>query len=499
MQAKIFLSYRRDDSRYQARMIYESFCRELPRENVFMDVSSIPSGRNFRKVLRDWVNECDVLLALIGPGWSTITDPRTGQRRLECSNDCVRIEIGEALLRDIPVVPVLLDGAPMPEADELPPDLRELVDRNAEFVEFRTFDADVAALIRKAIQPADVAALPPSAPGLVLAGTELTPEPRLVIPTRYVRNRSGTAFLPGSGRCEWFRDQVDAPEMVVLPAGAFRMGSPDDEPERETALAGSEGPLREVVISAPLAMARHAVTRGQFAAFVAATAHRPEPGACVWTGSGWRFDPEADWQRLPFAQDGGHPVVAVSWHDAKAYCAWLTRTTGEHYRLPSEAEREYAARAGTRTPFWWGDAIAPDQARYASRHAYNGGITVDQGSVGTARAVSHAANPWGLFNMHGNIWEWCEDCWHDTYVGAPSDGRPWLEGAGHEGRRVVRGGCWLGHPRTLRSADRSWVYAGARFPTQGFRVVREIRAAAAAAAEPVAAGPALAALTGVRC
>jgi len=130
-------------------MIHAAFCAVIPDDNVFMDVASIPPGANFRKILKDWVNQCDVLLALIGPGWIDASDPQTKGRRLDNPSDFVRIEIGEALARDIPVVPVLIDGAPLPDVGLLPDDLKELVARQAEFVEYRTFDADVERLIKK--------------------------------------------------------------------------------------------------------------------------------------------------------------------------------------------------------------------------------------------------------------------------------------------------------------------------------------------------------------
>src|SRR5262245_23912704 len=149
MAAKVFISYRREDSRYQARMIHAAFCQVLPRDHVFMDVDTIPLGAKFRETLKDWVNQCEVLLALIGPGWIDASDPKTKGRRLDNPSDFVRIEIGEALARDIPVVPVLIDGAPLPDIGLLPDDLKELVDRQAEFVEYRTFDDDVQRLIRK--------------------------------------------------------------------------------------------------------------------------------------------------------------------------------------------------------------------------------------------------------------------------------------------------------------------------------------------------------------
>lgn len=149
MAGKIFISYRRDDSRYQAQRIYDAFLRRLPRETIFMDVDAIPLGANFVKVLEGWVEQCDVLLVLMGAGWVNSTDPKTRKRRLDDQKDFVRVEIRGALTRDIPVVPVLLDGAELPDEAELPDDIKGLLYRNAEFVEYRTFDADVQRLIRK--------------------------------------------------------------------------------------------------------------------------------------------------------------------------------------------------------------------------------------------------------------------------------------------------------------------------------------------------------------
>jgi TIR domain/PAN domain len=149
MSGKIFISYRRDDSRYQARMIYEAFLRRMPRENVFMDIDTIPLGVNFVKVLEGWVEQCEVLLVLMGPDWANSTDPKTGKRRLDNPKDFVRVEIRGALTRDIPVVPVMLDGAEIPDEAQLPDDIKGLLNRNAEFVEYRTFDGDVQRLLKK--------------------------------------------------------------------------------------------------------------------------------------------------------------------------------------------------------------------------------------------------------------------------------------------------------------------------------------------------------------
>jgi TIR domain len=147
--SKIFISYRRTGSRYQAREIYKAFCAVLPPDNIFMDVNSIPPGADFVEVLEQWVSQCEIMLALISPDWIDAIDPKTGRKRLDNPNDFVRIEVGAALKRGIPVVPVLLDGAAVPDRDQLPDDLKNLARRNAEFVDYRTFDDDVKRLITK--------------------------------------------------------------------------------------------------------------------------------------------------------------------------------------------------------------------------------------------------------------------------------------------------------------------------------------------------------------
>ncbi len=179
------------------------------------------------------------------------------------------------------------------------------------------------------------------------------------------------------------------------------------------------------------------MTRGQFAAFVKAAGHK--------TSDRWR-DPG-------FTQDDSHPVVCVTWDDAKAYAAWLEKVTGRPYRLLSEAEWEYVARAGTVTPFWWGSSIAPAQANYDGNYVYAGGGSKGEFREGTVPVGSFDPNPWGLYNVHGNVWEWCEDTWHDSYRGAPTDGSAWVS-KGIDRGRVVRGGGWRSDPRYLRAAAR---------------------------------------------
>jgi formylglycine-generating enzyme required for sulfatase activity len=166
-------------------------------------------------------------------------------------------------------------------------------------------------------------------------------------------------------------------------------------------------------------------------------------------------------------------VIDVNWEDAQAYCRWLTAVTGKHYRLPSEAEWEYSCRAGTDTPFWWGWSISASKANYDGNYTY-GGVR-GKYRQRTVRVESFEANPWGLYQVHGNVWEWCQDIWHETYAGAPDDGSPWLQGV-DASRRVLRGGSWFYNPQYLRSASRNKYTTDGRFNYFGFRVVRMLTA-----------------------
>ena len=269
---------------------------------------------------------------------------------------------------------------------------------------------------------------------------------------------------PGAGQS--FKDCPDCAEMVVVPAGSFMMGTPPDEEvatEREDQV--------RVSIAAPFAVGRFAVTRGEFAAFVAATGHKTDGGCYRFSGSEWKREAERNWRSPGFAQDDSHPVVCTSWNDAKAYAAWLSSSTGKSYRLLSEAEREYVARAGSSTPFWWGTAISTDQANYDGRIAYAGGAK-GAWRQGTVPVDSFAANPWGLHNVHGNVWEWTEDCWNEMNAGNPGDGT--ARAAGDCSVRVLRGGSWNNAPHSIRSARRNRNPPATRDGYIGFRIARTL-------------------------
>jgi len=246
-----------------------------------------------------------------------------------------------------------------------------------------------------------------------------------------------------------FRECAACPEMVVAPAGSFAMGSPPKEQERYA----DEGPARTVTLSAPFAAGVAEVTFAQWAACLAA-------GGC-----GGHRPADAGWGR------GNRPVINVSREDAESYGAWLARQTGANYRLPSEAEWEFLARAGTATPFHTGPTIAPSQANYDGTFAYGDGVggVFRQRTLGVA---SLRANAFGLHDVHGNVWEWVADCWNDSYAGTPADGGAWREGDCD--KRVQRGGSWSNAPKDVRSAVRNWRAAGYRDANSGFRVVRDL-------------------------
>jgi formylglycine-generating enzyme required for sulfatase activity len=257
-------------------------------------------------------------------------------------------------------------------------------------------------------------------------------------------------FTPGAGKTEYFKDCPTCPEMVVVRAGSLMMGSPSNEPQRSS----DEAQLR-VSIAAPFAVGKFAVTFDEWDACVA-------DGGC----SGYKPNDQG-WGR------GKYPVVNVNWDDAKAYASWLSRKTGKTYRLLSEAEREYVTRAGTTTPFWWGSSITPKQANYdGSADPYMGGGGKGEYRHRTVPVDSFEANPWGLYQVHGNVWEWTEDCWNESNAGNPGDGRPRTTDTC--GQRVVRGGSWFIGPPGLRSAFRNGRVAVLRGNDRGFRPARTL-------------------------
>lgn len=281
-----------------------------------------------------------------------------------------------------------------------------------------------------------------------------------------------TAGHPAGGT-ETVQDCPDCPALALLPAGSFTMGSDGGPPA-----TAREMPARVVTLASPVALGVTEVTRSQFERFVAATGHVVPTGCFGWDGS--RFGPlvDAGWHDAGFRQGDDEPVVCVGWNDATAYAEWLAATTGLPYRLPSEAEWEYAARAGTGAEWPWGDGSPCDHANLHDTvgQAANGlgidPVDCGDGYARTAPVGRFAANPFGLHDMLGNVFEWTADCWHDDYTGAPVDGSAWVE-AGCS-RHVLRGGAWKDELDTVRAGTRVGLPADFRSQYFGFRIARDM-------------------------
>ncbi|MGK7873464.1 MAG: formylglycine-generating enzyme family protein [Xenococcaceae cyanobacterium] len=237
-------------------------------------------------------------------------------------------------------------------------------------------------------------------------------------------------------------------EMVSIPGGKFLMGSSNSEPERWP----REGPQNAVTVK-PFFMGKYPVTQAQWEVVAALTqVKRPlDPNPSSFKGA-------------------NRPVENVSWHDAVEFCSRLSKKTGREYRLPSEAEWEYACRAGTTTPFYFGKTITSDLANYDGDRIYGTGPQGKFREQTTPVGSFQVANAFGLYDMHGNVEEWCADRWHENYEGAPSDGSAWLSHIENQSR-VLRGGSWLLVPSYCRSAYRSVNGSDVRNPDSGFRVV----------------------------
>jgi formylglycine-generating enzyme required for sulfatase activity len=259
-------------------------------------------------------------------------------------------------------------------------------------------------------------------------------------------------IVPGAGKdaAQSFRDCPNCPEMVVVPAGAFMMGSPENEPGRKK----SEGPQHKDTFAKPFAVGKFEVIWADWAACEADNrcyTHKERDEK-------WGFDKR--------------PVINMDKEeDFRSYLLWLQEKTGKDYRLLSEAEWEYAARAGTTSPYFTGATISKQQARFNEEPWSADSKTADAGSF--------LPNAWGLHDMHGNVWEWVQDCWHATYKGAPADGSAWAfvarPGSGNACEEyVLRGGSWSSDPKFVRSASRTKYNPTNRINFYGFRVARSL-------------------------
>ena len=404
---RIFLAHARED-KAQVRQLYADLkARGL---HPWLDEMDLLPGQIWKSEIRKAIREAGVFLACL----STRSVGKTGYVQSEFRT--ALSAFGERPPGTIYLIPARFDDCQIPDL--------EIPDRGLRLEDVQWVDLwqdggfeRLVHGIEHALGISQMPVSPDEAATTVLA------------PPAQQRKSDGTLQA-----LQTFRD-VEAPwcpEMVVMPPGRYLMGSPADEEDRDR----HEGPQHEVQIADRLAVARYPVTFEEYDRFA----------------GGRELPNDEGWGRAR------RPVINVSWNHAQAYVAWLSKETGKPYRLLSEAEWEYAARAGTSTRYPWGDQIKPEQANYDSK--------VDQ----TTEVGAYPPNPWGLCDMHGNVREWVEDCWNDSYAGAPGDGSAWT--SGDCSRRVQRGGSWFDLPRLLRSAGRVWANADNRYYYIGFRVAR---------------------------
>ncbi len=297
-----------------------------------------------------------------------------------------------------------------------------------------------------------------------------------------------------------FKDCPDCPEMVMIPAGNFTIGSLDNEKGRVSKPEdGSvEGPRRLLKISR-FAAGKFDITKAQWAEFVKET-NRTTSGGCSWAGlpgdtlQSWELNPSANWNHIGFAQDSSHPVVCISWNDANDYAHWLGKKTGFTYRLLSEAEWEYAGRAGSTTAYPWGDTASHEYANYGDSN-YNAVVLGRDQWLGTSPVGSFPPNAFGLYDMNGNAMQWVEDYYSNSYKDLSADGSAnkkevvlkmterfsFMNEKSSSSFHMVRGGCYADPPQMIRSAYRnSGNIPGATVPDlsrsagAGFRVARTL-------------------------
>ena len=448
----VFVCYRRDDQKSLVGRIREGLKRRLGRTNVYRDVDDPAVGDNIDKTLREIIPNCSVFLAMIGPGWLNARDSK-GHARLSDPQDWVRREIELALTTpSVQVVPVLLEDAVMPGPGKLPPALEGLRSLEAANIRDTDFDHHIEKLIVELKErlpnlklwpgrrPLTAATLILAAFGLMAALLFSTQAWRLgqasngsndpqSASARHAPVRSGAQQeIDDCEQASW------CPKMIVLPAGNFLMGSPANEVGRRA----DEAPQIETTVRS-FAMSKYEITFAQW-------------DACVSEGGCRDYRPSDDG-----SERDNRPVAYVSWYDAEAYVHWLSNQTGKTYRLPTEAEWEYGARADSSTAYWFGDRFDP-------------GVVAS--GPHSLRVGSRPSNGWGLFDLTGNVSEWTADCYVER-PDAPVLARRPIEPADCS-QRAVRGGSWNHGPDRLRSASRDGGDPNSRSAEIGLRVARTV-------------------------
>jgi formylglycine-generating enzyme len=525
---KIFLSYRRHESAAAAGRIYDRLRGHFGDGEIFMDVDSIPIGVDFREHITAAVDQCDILLAVIGRNW---TGEPGNPRRIDEPRDFVRIEIEAALERGIPVVPILIDRATMPNPAELPPTLAPLAYRNAIDLDLgRDFhphlDRLVTTIARTRQQARTRAAFPSRSasrrrwlwacvallPVLAFVGVLIhnatsnlngrrRDESRVIsgkdreAPGTAETNTSRAASTPASSPASPSPQQKNVitnsigMTLRLIPAGEFMMGSDASDPNAsDDEFVDKDAGKKEkhrVRITRAFYLGEHEVTRGQFRHFVDDSVYQTDAEKDGKGGYGWnkeakRFEQNSryTWRDAGFEQTDEHPVVNVSWNDADAMIKRLSRKERKIYRLPTEAEWEYACRAGIGGVY--GESDDPESlARIANvadaslkKVLPNATcIASDDGYTYTSPVGTFAPNAWHLYDMIGNVMEWCDDFYEaGFYKSAATAESKDPHNTNKAPYRVIRGSAWNLDPGHCRPAIRYGNEPGIRGSLRGFRV-----------------------------
>jgi hypothetical protein len=467
IMTKIFISYRRADSRKDAGRIYDRLIDAFGKDNVFKDVDNIPFGKDFRDVLQEAADQCDVQLAIIGQYWLTITN-EDGTRRLDNPDDFVRIEVESALQRDdCLLIPVLVDHAAMPEAEALPATLRELAFKNATAVrDDPDFHSDVSKIIRELKR---------------LYGHDTKPFASPSVPTFNVHQAIGEFYEVFDAQ-DWDRSRqilteirtcghiprlfnIDAHEQAVwnaleeiereqqynllrMLAGRgnrkrgweslqmFMQDFPDYDPDnlvekmRPKAVDWLPAPFDWIVIpDKGYSIGKYPVTNAQFAMFIDVGGYAER---AWWTEAGWDQCQKLDWTEPRYWKDSAwngaeQPVVGISWYEAVAFCRWLSFAADEKIMLPTERQWQYAAQGDDGRKYPWGNSW--DSSR--CRNSVAGGYGSAQNTSPVTQYEGKTDSPFGVVDMAGNVWEWCRTAYKSKSNALDGDEV-----------RVLRGGSW---------------------------------------------------------
>ena len=431
----VFISYRRSDSAYPAQYIYETLASHFGEESVFLDVDNIPIGVDFHEYLDNAVSKCDVLLTVIGERWLNTTN-EVGERRLDDPDDFVRIEIESALSRGIPVIPVLIENATMPKAADLPESLGLLCRRNAaELRPGRDFRKHLDKIVEGIHDTFRHHLLEKGMldGGIDFDHTIISSDVRIKDAAQYSKSLRG--IRPGQA---WEANRLKIP-FCWCPPGRFTMGGLLDEKVRQKAV--------EVALTSGFWIGKYPVTQGQWLGLM---------GITRWSGK--KF----------FKKGDTFPAPYISWQDATNFCSKLTEEerqdgrlpSGWQYILPTEAQWEYACQAGATSRFFFGD----DESELGD-YAWYKDNTNDIGEEYAHEVGQKKPNAWGLYDVLGNVSEWCLD-WYQEDL--PGGNDPCVSMGGSN--RVYRGGSWYSNSGFCQSGFRYWATPSFRDYYLGFRV-----------------------------